>query len=216
MNDRHKGRMTDEVIQMALSRVGLYRLFSRLFRYEIDDELFDKLQSPPLRETLESLGLQLPLDTDNHELLQTLAEEYTWLFVGPGKHLPPYASVQKKPGAGLLNGPETAAVRRFIKGTGFKFNDSFKDYPDHISAEFEYMETLVQREHDALISDDIVEAEHSRTIQKNLFEEHMDIWIPQYCELVLDNAKHSFYQQLAVSTSKFLALERDLLIQTTT
>jgi len=214
MDAIHEDTLADEQVQVSLSRAGLYRLFSRLFRCEIDDELLKMFQKPPLRETLNNLGIQIPLETDNHELLQALTEEYTRLFIGPGKHLPPYASVQKKPGAGLLNGPEAAAIRRFIKGTGFKFNIAFKDYPDHISAELEYMDTLIQREHEALIAGDIEEAEHSRIIQKNLFEEHLDTWIPMYCDLVEDSAKHSFYRQLAACASMFMSLERDFHIHT--
>lgn len=211
MDVKCKDSVADETVQVALSRAGVYRLFSRLFRSEVDEALLDKLQSPALCERLEYLGFHLSAESNNHKLLQALAEDYMQLFIGPGKHLSPYASVHEKSGEGLLNGRETAAVRRFIKGTGFKFNDSFKDFPDHISAELEYMETLVQHEYDALIADDPVEAEHSRIIQKDLFEDFIDTWIPKYCECVKKNATHSFYQQLADSTGNFLALEREYL-----
>lgn len=211
MDTKCNDTVADEQAQTTLSRAGFYRLFSRLFRSEIDEALLEQLQHPALRETLEYLGLQLPPESERHELLQTLAEEYTRLFVGPGKHLPPYASVYNKSDEGLLNGRETATVRRFIKGTGFKFNDTFKDFPDHISAELEYMETLVQHEYDALVVDDVVEAEHSRVIQRNLFEDFIDTWMLTYCERVKAQAEHSFYQQLADSMADFLLLERDYL-----
>lgn len=211
MDTKCNDTVADEKAQTTLSRAGFYRLFSRLFRSEIDEALLEQLQHPALRETLEYLGLQLPPASDRHELLQSLAEEYTRLFIGPGKHLPPYASVYNKTDEGLLNGRETAAVRRFIKGTGFEFNDTFKDFPDHISAELEYMETLVQNEHDALIANDAVEAEHSRVIQKNLFDDFIYTWMPKYCERVKAEAEHSFYQQLVDSMADFLLLERDYL-----
>jgi putative dimethyl sulfoxide reductase chaperone len=208
MDIRRKDNVIDGHVQMALSRAGIYRLLGRLFRSEIDEALLEQLQSSPLRESLVSLGFD-PLEGDRPELLQVLAEDYTQLFIGPGKHLPPYASAHKKIGEGLLNGLEAAALRRFIMGTGFEFVDSFTDFPDHISAELEYMETLVQHEHDALLRSDTLEVGHSRIIQKNLFDDFLDTWIPQYCERVKEKAGHALYQQLADCTSDFLAVERN-------
>jgi putative dimethyl sulfoxide reductase chaperone len=203
-----KNTVSEEQIQTALSRAGFYRLFSRLFRREIDEILLEQLRRPIVHETLENIGLQLPSVKDTHKFLALMAEEYTRLFIGPGKHLPPYASVHNKLDQGLLNGRETAAIRRFMKATGLKFNDTFSDFPDHISAELEYMETLVQYELDALKSDNIIEAEHSKIIQKQLFDDFIMTWIPRYCVQVKDKSEQIFYRQLADCTASFLAMEK--------
>jgi TorA maturation chaperone TorD len=212
MDVNHKDNVTDRAAQVALSRAGFYRLFGRLFRNDVDDELLAKIQSPPLNETLKYLGLELPLETDNREQLQALTEEYTRLFVGPGQHLPPYASVQKTPD-GLLNGPEAAAVKRFIKGTGFQFDNAYKDYPDHISTELEFMETLIQREYDALVAGDNEEVKRSQSIQTDFFVEHINTWVPVFCDRVKDIAEHPFYKQLATMTQNFIETEQDYLAE---
>ena len=83
-------RTTSDLARAATERSELYGLLARLFRNEPDRELLTQLRSPDLRNLLGAIGIDLGeefFDRSVEEIHDKLAVEYTFLFLGPGKHI---------------------------------------------------------------------------------------------------------------------------------
>ena len=139
----------------AVARSRLYLLLARIFRAEADAALLGELRDPSLAGVFSEFGIAIQAiapDPRNPRELDSLAQEYTQLFLGPGKHVSPHESVQLENGSGRLWGPETGVVKRFIEAAGFDYQEAFHDLPDHISIELEFLGQLASREAEALNS----------------------------------------------------------------
>jgi TorA maturation chaperone TorD len=133
----------------VLARSGFYRLLARIFRAEPDEALMGQIVAPPLSEALAEAGIDMAAilpAAPMGDIIRALAEEYTRLFLGPGKHISPHESVQLKRGSGVLWGPETGIVKRFIGEAGFDYDETYHGLPDHISVELEFLAHLVEQE----------------------------------------------------------------------
>lgn len=202
--------------QLIESRMGLYRLFRRLFETEVDADFLAFVKRNELNEInawLEADKKSLALDDDN-QLITELAAEYAFLFVGPGPHLPPYESVyvgKEK----VLNGQSTADVRRFILAAGFDFNEKLRRYPDHICSEMEFMERLLSHQLTAMKQNNCDELEKSFMLQQEFFRLHLSNWLPIFCRKIIEKGNLNFYRKLAETLLDFLRDEGRRLSVTT-
>ncbi|HDH01197.1 MAG TPA: molecular chaperone TorD, partial [Nitrospirae bacterium] len=81
---------------------------------------------------------------------EDLCVEYAKLFVGPFELLaPPYGSVYLDDG-GRVMGDSTMRVIEAYQKEGLSGNDDFKDLPDHIAVEMEFMSYLIYKERETL------------------------------------------------------------------
>jgi len=201
----------DTRFQDARARSQLYLLLARIFQSEIDKSFFEHLNDPEIKDTLESLDIDLdPLnsDQDPEHILEILREEYAYLFLGPGKHIAPYESVQLKRGAGLLMGKETVEVCQFIKDAGFDFTASDGKIPDHISIELEFLGHLAEAEAKALEADKMVEYLAYIGWQHKFITTHLGKWTPDFSRRVKARASVPFYKSFAAILPRFIASEK--------
>jgi len=139
---------------------------------------------------------------------ETQMIDFTRLFLGPfSLAAPPYGSVYLE-GDRKLMGNSTADVSRRYQEDGLKLSAEFKDMPDHITAELEYMYFLIFKETEAFDASDYVEAQKFIEKQKAFITDHLSIWIPKFNRAIGDNAITDFYKNLAVVTR--LLVQRDL------
>lgn len=193
------------------SLMGFYRLLRRLFDREIDKDFLAQASNGDLKEALALFNLELPdANPDCQPWLDQMAVEFAYLFIGPGPHLSPHESVQAVE-EGSLNGPQTAAVRRFILLSGFDFETGNHRYPDHLCSEFEFMERLLAHESNAVLEDDQEEAAKSQMLQQEFFRLHLSTWLRNFCDKVYDRANLDFYRQLALTTAEFAVAESERL-----
>jgi len=166
------------------------------------------------REILSTLGMELNngfFKKPEKELLENLAVEYAYLFLGPGKHISPHESVHhKKEGgqSGQLWGELTAEVKRIIESSGLEYKSEFTGMPDHISVELEFMQHVVQRETQAWEADDDKTALLCLKNEKIFVDEHLFRWIPEFCEKVIKTAESPFYREMARLTRSFIEFEK--------
>ena len=189
--------------ETALARSQVYALLAKLFRAEPDGELLARLRDLHTLQALSELGLtlgpgfhDLPVD----KLMEDLAIEYTQLFVGPGPHLSPHESVHTESGEirdGELWGPQTVKVKAFIEAAGLSYADDFHEMPDHVSAEFEFMAKLTAHEAERWQAGDEENARGSLQIQRRFFDEHINQWVPRFCQKILDRNESEFYGKIA-------------------
>ncbi len=207
--------------ELAEKRSNIYGLLSLIYRQEPTVEIVRELRKPEFIQTLVELGVSVDkefITQSDEQTVQDLSLEYTRLFIGPGRHIPPYESVHRE-GEGLLWGESTATVKKLIEFLGLRYRDDFSDMPDHISVEFELMQKLADRENEAREQNDEQAILRCLEFQKKFIDDHLSQWIPTFCVKVAKTSDSSFYGQMAKLTREFIEFDKkqvnDILSRTT-
>jgi TorA maturation chaperone TorD len=196
--------------ETAAARARVYGLLAKVYRSEPDREFLARLRDPHNAQSLSEFGVSLEPDNQDRsleELVEDLAVEYTQLFVGPGPHLSPHESVHTESGEvrdGELWGPQTVKVKAFIEATGLHYAEDFHEMPDHISAELEFMGKLSAEEAELWQTGDEENALGSLRIQRRFFDEHVNQWMPRFCQRIIDRNESEFYAKVAELTRAVL------------
>lgn len=195
----------------AMECSSLYGFLAAVYRTEPTAELLRWIRDPDSLDLLADTGVDLGTFFADHaedELIELLAVEYTRLFIGPGNHVPPYAAVHLGGEGALLWGRPTVWVKKYIEAAGFEYRPDYHDLPDHISAELEFMREITAREAAALEKRDPAEAGQLRAVGSEFVASHLSLWIPKFCDLVIDRAELPFYRGMAALTKDFIESER--------
>lgn len=140
--------------------------------------------------------------------LKKLQVDFSRLFIGPYSLLaPPYGSVYLE-GERKVMGDSTMDVIARYESAGLAVSDSFKDVPDHIAAELEFMYYLVFKYTEAIQSDAFDVACENLNYQRKFLRDHLGSWISEFSQTLLSHAATDFYRHLAMATRIFL--EEDL------
>ncbi|MDG6994867.1 MAG: molecular chaperone TorD family protein [Nitrososphaerota archaeon] len=173
---------------------------------------------PPTQESQSLLNvLDVFLDSDgslNQDAKSTetpfelakLEYEYNRLFVGPGcLKCPPYESVHRKDRSefelGLVLGPSTNDVKKQYQESGLDISKSFRDLPDHITVELEFMYYLCLKEMKAI---DDHEAKVWRERQRRFVHSHLSPWAETFANLVLASSSSPLYRSGAKLLKEFI------------
>jgi TorA maturation chaperone TorD len=82
--------------ELAGFRSNIYGFLAAVYRQELTSELLQQMKDHQFQEILSTLGIELSngfFKKPEKELLENLAVEYAYLFLGPGKHISPHESV---------------------------------------------------------------------------------------------------------------------------
>ena len=185
-------------------RADTYRLLAEVFAAEPTAEILERLRRPEVVEAFESLGVNVATELDRLEadlgtqgLVDEFQFEYTRVFIGPGKHVGPHESLHRDDHPAQHWGPATAEVKRFIEHHGLSYDESFQGMPDHISVEFQFISMLADVEAEALEQGDQEKADQAREIQRTFYREHINCWVPTFCDKVIEGATLDFYKNFA-------------------
>jgi len=159
----------------------------------------------PLAPPLEGLGSRYAqaagaasalLAARERDSLAELRVDHAHLFVGPfGLQAAPYGSVYLERGRRVM-GDSTLAAARLYAQVGLRLREDFKDLPDHIAVELEFMHYLAWLEAEALATGATEKAAEHRQTQRRFLAEHLRAWLPEFCEAVRRNARTAFYRLL--------------------
>ena len=95
------------------------------------------------------------------------------------------------------------AINRY-REAGLDTAISFKDAPDHITAELEFMHYLIFKEIEAFANSDMETTIGIIQKQKFFLEDHLLVWVPKFAGSIVEHAETRFYQNLAKTTKAFL------------
>jgi TorA maturation chaperone TorD len=199
--------------ELAEHRSSIYGFLAAVYRQELNSELLQQMKDQRFRDVLSNLGVNLNngfFQNSEEELLENLAVEYSRLFVGPGKHISPHESVHHKRDDGQwgqLWGPSTAEVKKFIESAGLEYTSEYTGLPDHISVELEFIQQVIQREAQAWNAGDDETALLCLKNEKKFVNDHLNRWIPEFCEKVITAAESPFYREMARLTRSFIEFE---------
>ena len=195
-----------------MERSNLHGFLASIFRAELTSETLRHIKSPEFLEALRDAGVSLDaafLEAPEDTLLEEMAVEFTALFLGPGGHISPHESVQRKGASGLLWGPETSAVKRFIEAAGFQYDPDFHGIPDHIGVELEFMKETTRLEAEAWEKDDRTAAANCLEFQRAFMAGHVLQWSFTFFGKVEETAQLPFYAEMAKLAADFMRSEEE-------
>jgi len=194
------------------ARADLGRLLAACF-YEpgpefAEERLFDSLLAaattadPALAAPAQRLGEAFAAAD-----LQELRVDYTRLFLGPiDAAAQPYGSVWLEQRQGLMQDSTLAVIDLYAAG-GFEIAEDFRDLPDHIAAELEFLYLLLFRRAEAVQAGDAEAATRAVELRRRLVAEHLARWVPSFAAAMHEGAQTGFYRALAELTGRFIVLE---------
>lgn len=207
----------DEVLK---GRMATYQFLSRLYRTEVDQELYDTLLTMrfPANTGNDSVdeGYRMIVDylsTAQGDVLTELAVDYVRAFIGSGNTgfsaAYPYESVYTSPKR-LMMQDARDEVLVLYHAAGLDKQESWKEGEDHLALELEFEQILCERALQAFEAEDEEECVRNLKQQRNFLEDHLLSWYPMMAEDLDRFPKTSFYKGLGKLTSGFL--ETDLAI----
>jgi putative dimethyl sulfoxide reductase chaperone len=204
--------MLSDVERLLAARADLSRLLAACF-YEpapefAEEKMFDAIVAaaddvaPELGAAARRLAQVFAADD-----LQNLLVDYTRLFLAPeGPLAQPYGSVWLTGAQPLMQETTMAVVALYEQG-GFELAEDFRDLPDHIAAELEFLYALTFREAQALRQGDAGSADTARALRRRLLAEHLGRSAPPFTEAMRAGAQTAFYRELAALTARFVERE---------
>lgn len=138
-----------------------------------------------------------------------LEVDYAGLFVGPFLvPAPPYGSVYLEEKRQLM-GESTIDVRHHYLSLGLDLSPDFKEAPDHICAELEFMHVLISQGIEAIDAAEYAQLSESVRHQRIFLEKHLGAWMPAFTDKVIEHARTDYYRHLAAVTRIFVAEDMD-------
>ena len=101
----------------------------------------------------------------------------------------------------------TMAVLEMYQEGGFEIDEDFRELPDHIAAELEFLYLLIYRENEARRNDDPEALTAMAGLRKRFLDEHLGSWIGPFTAAVKAGAQSGFYRELAELTDRFVKME---------
>ncbi|WP_052353732.1 TorD/DmsD family molecular chaperone [Neobacillus jeddahensis] len=188
------------------SRQNFYKILYSLFLDPTNEEILFEIGTlvnfGELEEFHEGGGILAcffaQLTTENYRLE---IEEYHRLFVGPGYlAAPPWESFYRSKDH-LLFDDCMLQIRDQYHQFGLKFIKENNEPDDHLLLELEFMIHLSDLCLQPSETDEILELISS---QIHLHQEHLSIWIPNFCDRVIDHTKSQLYIGAAMLLKDFI------------
>lgn len=176
------------------------------------------LQLLPLvsKETKELIEKMIA-EIENKEGFEQVRRDHLKLFVGPKTLLaPPYGSLYLEE-KGQIMGPSTQDAIRFYQAAGLKKSEDFKEPPDHIRTELEFMSYLItevvkdlsklKEKADNEKEEVLSKCENFLELQEKFLKNHLGSWVRPFTQNLIKNGDTEFYQNLGKITEEFIRFE---------
>ncbi|MBU5404795.1 molecular chaperone TorD family protein [Paraeggerthella hongkongensis] len=208
-------------VDVLRGRMATYQFLSRLFRVEVDQELYDTL-----------LAMRFPANTGNDlvdegyrlicgylsradgPVLTELAVDYVHAFIGSGNDgfsaAYPFESVYTSPKR-LMMQDARDEVLVLYHAAGLDKQESWKEGEDHIALELEFEQILIERAVAACEADDEDACFKLLLSQRNFLEDHLLAWYPMMAKDMEKFPKTDFYRGLGKLTLGFLQNDLEFL-----
>lgn len=197
------------LLETKIKRAEIINLFSALFcqpeegvtknakTYESLTVLFESINSdciPDVRKMHQSA---------EKYTIQELMVEYARMFIGPFKiPVPPYSSMYFQ-GKTLMSNV-TLWVMEIYKQAGLNFDTNLKDLPDHVVVETQFLYYLLFNEVSEFKNGNKEDAERYNNLLHYFVNQHYRVWVPVFCNKIIENTDNSFYKALAGCFEKFV------------
>ena len=173
-----------------------------------EEEVFDSMLDaatrihPDLAAQARRLGEEFSAEEPESLLL-----DYTRLFLGPAHIVAkPYGSVWLE-GEKTLMGDSTMAVQELYHEGGFEIDEEFRELPDHVAAELEFLYVLIYRGNEGHRNGEPEALKAAAGLRRRFLDGQLGLWIGPFTAAVKAGAQSGFYRQLAELTDRFVKME---------
>jgi TorA maturation chaperone TorD len=143
-------------------------------------------------------------------------QEFANLFQVPGgQYVTPYESVHRdtrdvagRKVKGLLMGPSAVDVQKWYQLAAVEIVDEYKDLPDHICLELNYLAHLCGKEQEFASSSDEAMLRRAWEIQRDFLAGHVLRWIGLLRDKIHEKSQHAYFRAIADMAVEFT--QRDL------
>lgn len=195
------------------ARASAYRLLSACF-YQPETAFLEEDVFGQLRDALAILDDDLGAKADQLDQafrradLDELLLDYSRLFLGPFNILAtPYGSVYLD-GEKVVMGDSTLNALACYRKGAFDLAEDFREVPDHVAVELEFLYLLTFRENEALAQSDSAAAGVAALQRAGFLKNHLGRWVAPFCERIRQGSGTDFYRLLADLTENFLLREK--------
>ncbi|MFZ3081110.1 TorD/DmsD family molecular chaperone [Rhodoferax ferrireducens] len=204
--------MSDYAPDEATARADLCRFLSACY-YEpapefAEENLFHSMLvaaasiHPDLADSARKLGEAFAAQD-----LQTLLVDYTRLFLGPMQALAsPYGSSWLSAPVQTEENPPLAVLDLYSAG-GFEIDEEFRELPDHVAVELEFLYLLIFNKNQASQAGNMDDLTLTELLQRRFLGEHLGVWMGPFAAAVKAGADTVFYRELAAFTERFVRME---------
>jgi len=206
--------MSDSTASMMETRATVYRLLSACY-YEPENCFLEEGVYTQLRDALNVLNCDLALVAEKMGAnftnvgAEALLQDFSQLFMGPFE-IPakPYGSVYID-GENIVMGDSTMAVKACYVEAGFEIAENFRELPDHIAVELEFLYLLSYRQAEAISLDDSDALVRYENIEKAFLKNHIGRWLADFCTKIRQHAQTDYYRHLADLTEQLVLSRGD-------
>ena len=204
--------MPEHELERGIARENLCRLLAACYYQPgpefAEEKVFDSMLvaakgiHPELADCAKGLGEDFA--AEGHEKLLL---DYARLFLGPNHIVAkPYGSIWLECGNTVM-GESTMAVLKLYEEGGFDMSAEFREVPDHVAAELEFLYLLIFRENEAHRNNDAESVRAKAALRKRFLEMHLGRWIGPFTAAVIAGAQSSYYRRLATLSDRFITME---------
>jgi TorA maturation chaperone TorD len=162
------------------------------------DELFDS-------GVLDSLRQYATAAKQTAELQQGARQEFMNLFKVPGgQYITPYESVFRdardvggKSVKGLLMGQSAVNVQKWYKLAAVEISDEYKDLPDHIGLELNFLAHVCAKEQEFAEKGDQARLTRAWEIERDFLAAHVVSWVVQLRDKLYKKSQHAYFRTVA-------------------
>lgn len=211
----------EETLSILERRTAGFLLFRRLFEAKLDRETADVVAAEGAvsailttdgspTQALESVARTLS-NPISDQTLAAIGDEYTRLFVGPGKLGAPFWESVYLDERELLFLESTSEVRHIYEQEGLQVHtENGREAEDALPFQLDFLATLSQRTADALGAHDTDELHRLINVQKEFETEHLMNWLPLFAERA-KQAGGDFYPALCQAVTDYIAADEKVL-----
>lgn len=198
-----------EFVSREKARSDSFRFLAACF-YQPEMDILKKELLPNLLKSLEiSFEAAAAFAKEALKLLAAYSEkellvDYAKLFVGPNELLAaPYGSVYLDRDRRVM-GDSTMDVIEYYKSHGLVMDEDFREMPDHMAAELEFMYYLVFKEVEAIEKSDMASAIAAIEAQEFFMNKFLRSWTDKFAVKIEETAETGFYKAIAACLSAFI------------
>lgn len=205
--------MSDPEVKRIAARADLCRLLAACYYQPgpefAEERMFESMwtAAAELDAGLATLAQALG-EAFDAQPLEELQIDYTRLFLNPGGPVAaPYESAWLAGRDPMQVDEITRSVLDSYRQGGYDVDLSFRDLPDHIAAELEFLYTLVFREARAAASGNDAERAEAIDLRRRFVDQHLGRWIGSFAAALRDGGETALYRALADLTERFVRSE---------
>ncbi len=210
-----------EYSELNSNRETMYRFLGRLYKWEVDRELFEQMKGmgfpkecsePELDQGYRLL--ERYLRQPGNDPLTDLAVDYAKVFLGAGTNngaaAYPYESVYTSAERLIMQDARDQVLAEY-RAKGLNTAQDLDLPEDHIAFELEFMAFLCQESNIAFTAQEPSGVLACLREEKRFLEHHLSNWVDRFCADIEKHADTDFYKGLAKITRGYLHLEQGIL-----